>query len=783
MRPTITINEFLSLNLNLSFPGSDKNGMRPLAAIALLFLSFTGLQAQAVRLEGVVMSNGGEVLPFANLLVTPDSMVVPADASGRFAAKVLPGNKDVIVSYAGQVVERFALSLHRDTVVVLNVDEPLKALDEVAIQANRYSSEGLVQSMRTGTTVLTGSDLEAVPSIGGEADVLKTFQLLPGMVRGMDGSTDIFVRGGAADQNLVLLDGAPVYNASHLFGFLSVFNSDIIEKAEVINGGFPAYLGGRLSSVLDIRSKPHIASKTKVSANIGLLASRLYIEQPLAKDKVSIWLAGRRTYIDQLANMMGEEIPYFFYDINGKVSFKLSEHDMLSLSHYGGKDVLEMYRDRNDDGRGVRTSFLTGNATQTLWWSRQYKNYWKSQVSLFRSTFQYDVKNSFAKNELTAYSDIEDIGAKLTLNQYAASGGLTTGIEWVRHQLNPNVVNTTGQTYGMPEAGATPKKTLHEGAVFAEYEWHLSPTFGLNVGFRGAWASVDDRAFFAPEPRATVLYAIDSDNSLKISYSRMTQFIHRVSNSAISMPTDIWYPTTDSIQPQKAHHYSLAWNSYKRQQDVFISAEAYYKDLQHQIDYKQGANLFLNPDFHTQLIQGDGKAYGLEVLIRKEAGKITGWISYSLSWSWRRFEDSNNYEWFLSRYDRRHNGALVLQYQFHDRWSASAVWEYISGARFTPVVGAYVTPAPTIMGLDVVPQFTRQNEVKLSDTHRLDLGIKYKSKPGKPFSWQWFIGVNNAYNRTNPIGIVIEEDDSGHYRYVQPGLFGFLPFISYQFEF
>lgn len=757
--------------------------MRPIAAITLLFLMLTGLRAQTVRLEGVVKGKEGEVLPYANILVAPDSTVAPADSLGYFSMRLLPGPKHIFVSYAGQLVLTTGLSIQNDTAAVFIVQDQLRALDEVAIEARRYGSEGLVQSMRTSTTKLTGSDLSAIPSIGGEADVIKTFQLLPGMVRGMDGSTDIFVRGGAADQNLVLLDGAPVYNPSHLFGFLSVFNSDIIEKAEVINGGFPANLGGRLSSVLDISTKNRIAAKTKVAGSVGLLASRLYIEQPLVKDKISVWVAGRRTYVDYLAQLIGEEIPYFFYDFNGKITFKASEMDMVSFSHFNGKDIFDMYRDRNDDGRGVATNFLSGNASQSLQWVRQYGQAWESRINLFRSSFRYNVENVFARNELTAYSDIEDIGAKFTLNKYAQAGAFTTGLEWVRHRFNPNVVNTVGYAYGLPEESATPEKTLHEGAVFAEYEHQLSSRWGINVGLRGAWASVDNQTYLEPEPRATVRYSINEDNSLKASYSRMTQFIHRVSNSAVAMPTDIWYPTTDSVRPQKAHHYALAWHSFQKQSDIFISAEAYYKDLQHQIDYKQGTNLFLNPDFHSQLIQGDGKAYGLELLLRKESGKWTGWVSYSLSWSWRRFEETNQEKWFLSRYDRRHNGALVIQYQLDDRWSVSAVWEYISGARFTPIVGAYVTPAPTIMGLDVVPVFTSVNEVKLSDTHRLDLGIKYSSKPGTSFSWQWFVGVNNAYNRTNPIGILIEENDDGSYRYVQPGLFGFLPFVSYQFEF
>lgn len=264
----------------------------------------------------------------------------------------------------------------------------------------------------------------------------------------------------------------------------------------------------------------------------------------------------------------------------------------------------------------------------------------------------------------------------------------------------------------------------------------------------------------------------------------MVQYLHRISNSAISSPTDIWYPVTEEIKPQTSHQVSAAWQRYVANHKTLFSAEVYYKRMDNLIGYEEGTNLFFNNDFESKLIQGKGYATGLELLVKKEAGKFTGWISYTLSWSGRQFDELNKGEWFYSRYDRRHNGAVVAQYKFHKRWAVSAVWEFISGARFTPVVGQYVVFAPTLTGVDLIPLYTGLNEVSLADTHRLDAGIKFKSKAEKKTQWQWFAGVYNGYNRANPIGITIEQDENtGALRYEQPGLFGLLPFISFGISF
>lgn len=763
--------------------------MRNLILAFVLILSpiaVSSIVGQDIRLQGTTRDLEGEVLPFANVFVLPDSTVAPADVEGNFLVTLMPGIKNIIISYAGFEVARSTIEIKNDTTVVFAVSwKTNHQLDEVTIKTLRYSQKMLVQTSRIGTASLTEEDINAIPALGGEADILKTLQLLPGLVSGMDGSSDLFVRGGAADQNLVLLDGAPIYNTSHLLGFLSVFNPDMLEKVEAIHGGFPAEYGGRLSAIIDITSKNRVAQKTRVSGNVGLIASRLYMEQPLIKEKVSIWLAGRRTYIDQVAKVIGEEVPYFFYDLNGKVIVRMGKKDHIALSHYGGKDIFDLYSDDDKDGRGIMTSYESGNNSQSLQWQHHYGLGWESNLNLIRSSFQYDISNVFDDNELRAFSNIEDIGAKLSFKKDAAwkEGALKMGLEWTRHAISPNVVNSIGKRFDFPEKGATSAKTTHEIATYIHQDWPLSSKFLINTGFRGSLALVGSQEYFTPEPRVSVRYALTEEQAVKLGYSRMAQYIHRVSNAAISMPTDIWYPVTDSILPQNAHQFSVAWQNFFTSQHLFLSAEAYYKIMHNQIDYEEGTNLFLNTDFSSKMIQGRGQAYGIELLLRKEEGKFTGWLSYTLSWSWRKFDEINKGAWFLARYDRRHNGSVVMQYRINKRWAASLVWEYISGARFTPIVGQYVVSSPTLTGLDLVPVFSNRNEVKLSDTHRLDLGIKYSSKPGKAFRWEWFVGVNNAYNRTNPVSIIIEEDESGALRYVQPGLFGLLPFISYGFEF
>jgi hypothetical protein len=759
--------------------------------LTILFALFAAASfAQQVRqviVDGTVKEKGeGQSLPLAHILVLPDSLNAITDETGNFSISVPEGNKTFVVSYVGYATLRQTVRANRNVSVEFSLQTAVSELEEVVVNSTRFSNEDALRSTRSSTNVITAEDIGAIPVLGGEADVIKTLQLLPGTVRGVEGSSDLFVRGGAADQNLVLLDGATVYNTSHLFGFLSVFNPDVVSEVESINGAFPAQYGGRLSSILNVGTRSIIPDKTHASADIGLIATRMFLEQPLIKNKASFWVSGRRTYIDQVMKVVGIDLPYYFYDLNGKILFNPTPKDKLELSHYSGDDRLDYLRDRNGDGFGQTTGYHSGNNTQTFRWNRDYGNDWHHEATLFHTKYRYDVHSTFGPNQLLAFSDIRDVGVKFQAGNDSLrfNGSLYAGTEIIHHILSPNVVNTSGTIAELLKSSSSTGRLATEAAAFIQYEMQPAQKVRVSAGIRGSSAIVGSTTYMNPEPRFAVRYMLDERSSIKASYSRMAQYLHRVSSSAISSPTDIWYPVTDSIKPQIADQVGVAYQRNLPSYSAMFSVEAYYKKMHQLVGYEEGTNLFFNTDFESSLIQGDGKAYGFEFLVRKQAGKFTGWINYTLSWSWRRYESINHGDWFHARYDRRHNGAVVLQYAFAKRWAVSAVFEYISGARFTPVIGQYAITSPSLTGIDLVPVYAPINSVKLSDAHRLDVGIKYKSRPGKAFQWQIFAGVYNAYNRANPIGMLVSTDEAtGQLSYQQPGLFGLLPFVSYGIRF
>lgn len=752
-----------------------------LAVFTLLPLLAT---SQVVTIRGHIQDEEGAGLPQAHIVILPDSLFTITDGEGAFRIRVPRGEKTIVASFVGYENFSRTVMVSHDTVLKVGLKPRANQLKEVVISSTPDVQKDIFDANQTSKHVLTKDEISSIPVLGGEADVIKTLQLLPGTVRGIEGSSDLFVRGGAADQNLVLLDDAPIYNTSHLFGFLSVFNADILDKVEAINGGFPASYGGRLSSILNVDTRSRIPQKSSLSGDIGLIASRLYVEQPIIPDKASIWVAGRRTYIDQVIRVIGEELPYYFYDLNGKFIYKPTSRDEIQISHYSGEDVLDLFRDRDNDGDGFLTTYTSGNSSQSLRWSRYLGNNWYSRVAATRTKYRYNIRNAFEENELMALSDIEDYGVKIDFHKDSIGRGtVIAGAAWTRHQLSPNVINTAGTISELFESSQMGGRRTNEFALHAQYEWSPSEKLQINTGLRISSAVVPGKVYAFPEPRFSMRYALGNDDAIKLSYSRMVQYIHRISNSAVSSPTDIWYPVTDSIRPQTSHQVALAWNKNLERENIFFSVEGYYKTMDQLVGYEEGTNLFLNTDFQSKLIQGIGRAYGLEFLVKKNAGRLTGWLSYTLSWSDRQYDELNNGRWFPARYDRRHNGAIVLQYELNKRWSASMVWEYISGSRFTPVIGQYVVLAPTLTGADLIPVYSEINQVKLVAAHRLDVGLKFKSPSTRKFQWQWFLGVYNVYNRANPIGINIEQDEvDNSLRYTQPGLFGMVPFLSYGFR-
>ncbi len=750
----------------------------------LILLPIAG-QAQ-VSLRGSVRDALGQPLPLAHIQLPLQKRTLTASEGGEFSASLPAGRIKLVVSFTGYQKQTEEWVLTRDTVLWIVLESRTEQLGEVVVQGNPVLQSDQFDNTRGSTLTLTGQEVNAIPVLGGEADVIKTLQLLPGSAKGVEGSTDLFVRGGAADQNLVLLDGAPVYTTGHLFGFLSVFNPDILEGVSSVNGAFPAYYGGRLSSIIDVTTQSRALQRTQVNGNIGLLASRLMVRQPLVKNKLDLWVAGRRTYIDQVVRAAGESLPYFFYDLNGKISYRPSSRDYLEFTYYSGKDVLAFEREPRDSARNrnITSDFTIANQTQTMLWRRSLARHVYSRLSLYHTRFNYTIQNTFEDNRLFVNSSIRDWGGQWRLQWDSLRGiSLVTGVEVANRQVSPNIIDTSGELAEVLQSSRTQPQQLVETSVFTQADGKWNSRWAWSAGLRFSSGYVQEKLFVKPEPRLAVRYQWTEQMVWKLSYSRMTQYLHRVSSAAVAFPTDIWYPVTPGVRPQTSDQVTLAWQRVEPRHGLFISAEVYYKDMRQLIGYREGTNLFLNTEFEQQLIQGAGRAYGLELLVKKETGKLTGWIGYTLSRSERQFDEIGNGRWFLSRYDRRHNGSVVANYALTPRWSLSAVFEIISGSRFTPIIGQYVVPSPTLVGVDLIPVYAPLNSVKLADTHRLDLGVKWRSKPTRKIRSEWFVGVYNVYNRATPIGITIEQDENtGALRYEQPGLFGLLPFVSYGFK-
>ncbi|HET7179942.1 MAG TPA: TonB-dependent receptor, partial [Chryseosolibacter sp.] len=554
------------------------------------------------------------------------------------------------------------------------------------------------------------------------------------------------------------------------------------------HGGFSAEYGGRLSSIVDVSTLSGIAEKTTASANIGLISSSFKLEQPISKDKLGFWIAGRTSYVDKVSQLSSaSNFPYSFQELNGKVIFSPSKSDKMELSHYSAIDYLDIMRDVDGDGRGMKTTYHSNNSLETFKWRHSIGRRWNSEASAFHTRFAYNTANAFKEEyAVSGQSDIQDIGARLSLHRDSLWTGiaLSAGIEWMRHDISPKIINPHGSVSDLVEAAPPDDKIVHELAAYVQQEWSILPRLTISAGLRTSMAITPTKKYIFPEPRLSLRFALPKEQVLKLSYSRMVQYLHRISNSAMSTPIDVWLPVSDTFGPQTSRQISMAWQRFSSGRKIFFSAEGFYKSMDDLLAYKLGTNFLFKSDFNSMLVKGDGKAYGLEFLVRKESGSFTGWISYTLSWSWRRYDDMNDGKWFHARYDRRHNGAVVGQYRLGKRWMASMIWEYISGARFTPAVGQYLATAPGGDGLVLVPEYAPLNSVKLSDAHRLDLSFRYFSRPGSKFKWSLFGGVYNAYNRATPFGIVIRDDpDQNTTRYVQPALFGLIPFVGYGCQF
>lgn len=756
------------------------------AGLGLLLLA-GALPAQKFTIRGIVKDSlSGELVAGALVYVKGTQKGIVTNGYGFYSITLDKGRYELMANYIGYKALGKKIQLLQDTVIDFRLRED-NMLTEVEVVAEKDNITEQVQSTQMSAITIPVDQIKNIPTIGGETDIIKVMQLMPGIKRGAEGQNGMFVRGGNVDGNLIQLDEATVYNVSHLFGFFSVFNNDALKDITLYKGGFPAQYGGRLSSVIDVRMKEGDAQKFHVEGGIGLLSSHITVQGPIKKNKISYLFSARRSYIDRIFKLVYgyNALPYYFFDFNAKVNWIVSDKDRLYLSGYYGDDVLSS--EQGSDSSFFSGGFKLGNQTTTLRWNHIYNKKLFSNLSLINTRFRYDVEAIVPGNSFLTRSRIEDIGAKLDYNYYPnPRNTVRYGVFFTNHQFRPNIVNTAGEISNIIRAREGKKIYTQEFGAYLSNDWILDSAFRLNAGLRLANLAAKEVFYPSVEPRASLTWNFAKDQSFKLGYSRMQQFLHLVSSSAIALPTDLWYPVSKNVKPLSADQVALAYNLGLPKQKTLITVETYYKTMRNLIDYREGAVLILNDNYENELVSGKGKAYGAELMIHKTKGKLTGWIGYTISWSTRQFPDLNKGREFYARYDRRHDLSVVTSYEFTKRFSISAVWVYATGQRFTPLTGNFLMPNSSTNGVNTLPIYSSKNEFEMPPSHRLDISFIIKSRLKRDFlkyTGEWHLGAYNAYNRAQPQRIVIETDSNGGYKYVAKGTFGFIPFIAYNFKF
>ncbi len=776
--------------------------------IYLLFIAFFAtllLSSESVKADDdprysvsgyVKDAKTGEVLLFANVVIMELNTGVSTNQYGYYSLKIDPGNYTLQYSYLGYETVTQKISLNSN--LTIDLDLPPKSTSLNVVEITGKSTKSAVRSLEMGSIKLDIKQLKAVPVLFGERDILKGIQLLPGVSPSSEGSSNYFVRGGEADQNHILLDEAPVYNASHLLGFFSVFNSDAIKDVKLYKGGIPAPYGGRVSSVLDIRMRDGNYKEWGMTGGIGLISSRLSVEGPLIKDKSSVLFSARRTYADlalKAVSDLADSVSFYFYDFNLKANYILGDKDRLFLSGYTGRDIF---------GR-QQAGFESGNSTLTLRWNHSFNQELFSNTSLIYSDYNYGFKAAFGNISFKLNSGIVDYSLKQDFTWYPNTNNMVR-FGWVSafHQFKPGTFmpgdDSDTTSFSMH---IEPQQALESG-VYLSNEQKITTLFSMNYGVRVSFfnnigpytvktyasdKSVLDSVVYPSgkfyhtsvgfEPRITANYLLGENNSIKASYNRMFQYLHILSNSLSSSPTDIWTPSTPLIKPTIADQIALGYFKNLPKNGWDLSVEAYYKILSNLVDYKNGANTFLNPDLEAELVFGRGRAYGIEFSASRTSGRLTGWVSYTLSKSEKQFNQINFGNWFSARQDRTHNISIVASYQLTDRIIFSGNWIYYTGDAVTFPSGKYLIDG------SLINLYTDRNGSRMPDYHRLDLGVTYQFKPRKRWNSDINVSAYNAYDRKNAYSISFRESKTapGTTEAVRLALFGIVPSITWNFKF
>ncbi len=740
----------------------------------------------------------GEVLPEASITINEVSYTT--NSYGFFSIH-LPAKDTfkILVTHAGYIPFEIAISsnaLFADPLTIeLSPAEGL--LDEIIIgKQHKVSNEIQMSKLQ-----ITPQQIRDIPALLGEKDVLKVFQLLPGVQKPREGSAALYVRGGGADQNLIILDEAPVYNAYHLFGFFSVFNNDAINTVELIKGGFPARYGGRLSSVLDIQMKDGSKEKIKGTAGIGLVSSNFTIEGPLKKQKSSFIFSGRRTFADLfLTPLTGQSAN--FYDLNGKMNFELNPNNKIFFSVYAGRDGFST---RNKSGTDIqRQGFNWANQTGTFRWNHIFKKGIFLNTSLIYSNYRFSVfdeaRNNGNKYFLRYNSSIRDIGLKNNVDfSLGKKHRINAGTVITNHLFNPNAFVFTDEQIDSVKKVKNNISTV-EGAAYIEDVVKFGAKFSLNAGMRLSSFYTKKKLYAGVEPRLSILYKMKNNLSLKGSFASMNQYIHLLSNSGAGLPTDLWVPATNLIKPQQSTQYAVGIaKDFPNENSLTI--EGYYKNMNNIIAYKNGADFLLlstNNDngqelrpvnWENNVTTGKGWSYGTEILFQKKQGRLTGWVGYTLSWTFNQFNSLNNGKKFYARYDRRHDASIVGIYKLKANKTLSVNWVYGTGNAINiPLYeysGSLYNPSGTGLAYQfVVNDFGERNSFRAASYHRLDISMQFHKNKKKNRRRTWEVGLYNAYNRANPFYYYTNRADGSNSRKLYYNtLFPVLPSVKYQLNF
>jgi len=775
--------------------------MKLLTTISLIFLFFFLSAQEKYTISGYIKDQQtGENLISASVF-EPDLMLGTISNNYGFYSITLPkGKRKLTFSYLGYKTITIDVDLHKDTVITFEA-ELGNLLEEVVVEAT--ITENNIERTQMSTIEIPMKDVKTLPVLLGEVDIMKTIQLMPGVQSGSEGTGGLYVRGGGPDQNLILLDGVPVYNASHLFGFFSVFNADAIQSMSLIKGGFPARYSGRLSSVLDIRMKEGNIKKITGEVSIGLISSKATIEGPIIKDKTSFILSARRTYLDVLAMPFimainnGTSAGYFFYDINAKINHRFSDKSRIYLSSYLGNDKF-YYNNKysfSETAYEEKGKIRWGNITNALRWNYLVNNKLFSNITLTYSRYNFTTGfESSSKSNSQSYSDmfeyksgIDDVSGRVDFDYTPnPNNNIKFGVSEIYHTFNPGI-----NVFEYKETGSDNLDTSfgnkqlysHEYSVFVEDDVKLTKKLKANVGLNFSGFLVKNKNYTNLEPRASLRYLLKENISVKASYARMSQYIHLLSNSTIGLPTDLWVPTTKKLKPEVSDQVALG-GIYKLNKKFEFSIEGFYKTMSNLLEYKEGASFFsINDDWQNKVIQGKGWSYGMEFLVRKERGKTTGWIGYTLSWTNRQFDGISFGEVFPYKYDRRHDIGIAITHHFNEDIDMGLTWVFGTGNAVTLATEKYegMHQNKDFFSNSYVQYIETRNNYRMPNYHRLDLGVNFHKKM-KHGVRTWSFGLYNAYSRQNPFFLYFSKE-SGSTQLYQISLFPVIPSFRYNFKF